>query len=126
MLLSERITEDKITCTSVLRDPPDGESPDMTWFNATLHLGRRSLTVPWGMSPLAGSEPGVNDVMSLLTMGVRTVENSRNLEEWCDEWGRDPEKEQETYDKWCRISTRLRKFLGAKFQDYLWDTQDDN
>jgi hypothetical protein len=131
MLLSERIKRDGITITSEpLASAPETEidpGPDTRWWNVTLTRGNHTFILPFGMGPLAGDEPDVTDVMSLLTMGVRSVENTRGYEDWCGDWGADPAEpgRAEMYSQWRHIGARLLAFLGTKLSAYLWDTQDD-
>jgi hypothetical protein len=131
-LLSERIRQDGITIDYTQRDrPPEGEQnpgADMHWWDVTLTLDEREISVPWGMGPAAGDGPELDDVMSMVTMGVRAVVNNGGYEEWCDEWGWSPDTEgrYETYEQWLRISGQLLIFLGwDRYSAYLHDTEDD-
>ncbi len=130
-LLSERIQQDGITIESTPRDrAPEGEQNpgDMNWWDVTLRMDGREISLPWGMGPAAGDEPELGDVMSMMTMGVRAVINNRDFEAWCDEWGWSPDTEgrYEMYEQWIRHSGNLSEFLRDRFDAYLWDTTDDN
>ena len=131
MLLSKRIAADGLACTSEPREgPPEDEispDPDMRWYDVTLHLDGREFRIPLGLGPLAG-EPEACDVVSLVTMGVRSVYYSGSLREWAAEWGRDPDDETTLtiYGQWQRILGRLWPFLGDRFDAYMDETQDDN
>jgi hypothetical protein len=133
MKLTERISRDGITIDSELLDgPPTGEadqSPDRQWYQVTLELtgvhGSGTFELPF--SPSFGDEPTVADVLSLVLMGVRAVQDTRDYEDWCDEWGFDPgdERKPGMYEDWRRIRRELRAFLGIEYGRYLDETEDD-
>jgi hypothetical protein len=132
VLLTERLAEDKITTTSTQTGVPDTErdphAADMSWFYVRVRFPSGSaLTVPYGLGPALTGEPETTDVMSTLLMGVRSVVNNPGYEQWCDEWGTDPETEGRHDDwlTWLKITDAFREGLGAKFDDYLYDTEDD-
>jgi hypothetical protein len=132
MLLSERIAADGITCTSEARaTPPANEinpDPDMRWFDVTLHMGGREFCIPFGLMPLAGERPETGDVMSAVTLGVRSVYHNPTLREWADEWGFSPANDIRAgvYTQWREVMGRFRAWLpDGKFHAYMDETEDD-
>jgi hypothetical protein len=131
--LTGRITEDNITATAAWRSagaPSYTEGMgDMDWWDVTLDLGGRLLTVPFGMgSGLHGAEPTAHDVLSLLLSDAAGAENSRgDFDEWAGEYGysTDSRSAERTYRQVVKSAEQLRTFLDDKYDAYLWETEQD-
>ena len=127
--LRDRIEEDRITAEAVMDDAP-AYATDWTagtnWYRVTLAYGRRRLTVPFGMGPALTEEPGADDVLNCLTSDASGYENSRgSFEEWASEYGYDTDsrKAEKIYEQVKQTTAELRRFLGDKFDAYVWDTE---
>lgn len=131
MLLSERIKTDGITCTSgALTAPPAEEinpDPDMQWYDVTLHMQGRTFSVPFGLGSGHTVPPETGDVMSHITMGVRSVYHNPGFTEWCVEWGFKPcdKTRLAMFRNWQALRDRLMIFLDGKFSAYMDSTLDD-
>lgn len=130
--LSERINTDGITCTSVRRDVPPPETGskwdlEATWYDITLHYDGRTFELPFAVGPAWTTPPEAGDVMSTVTMGVRSVRNNESFEEWASEWGRDPESQEQLkiWQQWLKIEEQFSAFLGSLADTYIYDTEDD-
>jgi hypothetical protein len=130
--LADRITADKITATAKWRDagaPSYTDGMDrMDWWDVTLRMDGRRLTVPFGMGyGHHGRQPGAREVLSSLLSDTASTENNASFEEWAGDYGYDTDsrKAERTYKQVVRQAERLRTFLGAKYDAYLWETEQD-
>jgi hypothetical protein len=128
--LAERIAEDAITNTATtdgnLTVPP-GFASASSAYTVTLHRGTASMSVPFFMGPAHTEPPTTADVLEVLLSDASGYINARSFGEWADEFGFDPETDargtwKRTYEAIKRATDALRVFLGEKFEDYLWHT----
>lgn len=133
--LSRRIRDDNITLTAIPA-PPDPNRADWPHFNydVTLHRpGAADMSLETGVQYGTGntSEPTAHDVMSILTGQAAAYENTDGYREWVDEYGGDPDEEDEpltpaAYALMGRMVADLQAFLGDDYDDYLFNTDQQN
>lgn len=129
MKLRTRIEQDGITAeVSGLRDAPawaEGWPRGTNWYDVTLKMGRRRMTVPFGMGPAHTSEPDAADVLNCLASDAAGHENARDFADWCADYGY--EDDSETAEQVWRVTgsntKALRRFLGDRYEVYLWETE---
>lgn len=127
--ISQRITSDRITAeVSGLRDAPSyaGDFGSGTnWYDVTLKMGRRTLTVPFGMGPALTHEPTAAEVLDCLVSDAAGYDNARDFSDWASEYGysEDSRKAEQTYRIIGNQSAELRAFLGDKYEAYLYETE---
>lgn len=76
-----------------------------------------------------GKSPKVDSVLDCLASDAAGVENARNFEDWCSEYGYDADsrKAEKTFKTCEHQAKRLRSFLGEDlFQKLLWKTERRN
>jgi hypothetical protein len=123
--LRARVREDNVRAVVKFR----GEAPEYTdgmdsmdWWDVTLKMGRRQMTVPFGMGyGHGGAEPTACDVLSCLLSDV----TDESFEDWCAEFGYDTDsrRAERTYNAIKKQTKKLRQFLGDKFSDYRFETE---
>lgn len=125
--LKSRIREDNIRASADYRpegapDYTDGMS-DMNWWNVTLRIGRRRMTVPFGMGYAHTGEPSAYDVLSCLLSDASSAD--QDFEDWAADYSYDTDsrRAEKTYNAVVRQTEQLRNFLGDKFSDYVWETE---
>ena len=130
MGLRERIESDGITAEVSWR----GQAPDhagdwgsdASWYDVTLSLDGRSMTVPFGMGAALTDEPDAADVLNCLASDASGYENAWSFEDWAAEYGYDTDSRsaERTYGAVEGQTLALRAFLGADlYEAYLWDTE---
>jgi hypothetical protein len=132
MDMLERVQRDKITAESVMTDPPasawDQDRPQherANWYRVTLRMGRRQMTVPYGMGPALTGEPEAAEVLDSLASEAASFENADGFEDWASEfgWDTDSRKPERVWDQTEAQTIKLRQFLGDKYDAYLWHTE---
>ncbi len=132
MLLSERIKRDKITIEHTYDDAPAhidyASALNSVWYSIKLKMGTRRMTVPFGMGQGLERYPDAHDVLSCLIMDASTVEGIGGYYEWCHDLGFDSgeSRNREIYGAVLGETRKLRRFLGDKYNAYLYDTEDDD
>jgi hypothetical protein len=131
MDMRERVQRDKITAESVMTDAPagawDADRPQharANWYRVTLHMGRRQMTVPFGMGPALTGEPEAAEVLDSLASDASSFENAAGFEDWASEFGYDTDsrKAERVWDQTEAQTLSLRRFLGDKYEAYVWHT----
>jgi hypothetical protein len=127
MKLRTRIEQDGITAEATMTDAPKWaeDRRDSNWYRVTLAYDGRQITVPFGMGPALTEEPGADDVLNCLASDAAGYENARSFEEWASEYGYDTDsrKAEQTYKQVEAQTAKLRVFLGAQYDAYLWQTE---
>lgn len=129
MKLKTRIHQDNIRAEASWRGKPpayvDGMD-NMNWYDVTLKMGRRQYTIPFGMGYAHTSEPTAYDVLACLLSDASSAENARSFEEWAGDYGYDTDSRsaERTYNAVVKQTEKLRRFLGDKFDAYVWDTEE--
>jgi hypothetical protein len=126
--LKTRIRDDRIRASAKYR----GSAPsyvtgmdDMDWWNVTLKMNGRQLTVPFGMGYGHNqAEPTAENVLSCLLSDASDAENAASFEDWCSEYGRDTDSRsaERTYRQIRKQTEKLSAFLGEKYHPYLRET----
>jgi hypothetical protein len=122
--MKARVTQDRVRIDSAMIDTPEGEDNRMDWYAVTLRMGRGSLTTRVGHGKAVCSDPTAEDVLSMLASAAVDVENADSFEDWCAEFGRNTDS-RKVYGQWEEAQERaadLRRFLGDKYDAYLWET----
>jgi len=73
-----------------------------------------------------GAEPTVEEVLDCLSSDASGIENARDFEDFCNEYGysSDSRKAEKIYRECQHSASRLRKFLGDDLYDQLlWHTE---
>jgi|SRR3990167_3469096 len=109
------------------------ENPNMVrdnWqayhYKARLAFGKRQLTTFFSMGLAYTNEPSAGDVLDCLASDAAGIENTRNLEEWCGEYGYDADsrKAEKTYKLCQKQAKDLKRFLGEEaYKTLLWETE---
>lgn len=128
MDLQARIDQDGITADATMTDAPAwarDEKHPRNWYRVTLTYDGRKLAVPFGMGSALTGEPGADDVLNCLASDAAGYENARSFEEWASEYGYDTDsrKAEQTYRQVEAQTAKLRVFLGAQYDAYLWQTE---
>ena len=109
------------------------ENPNMVrdnWqayhYKDRLTFGKRQLTTFFSMGLAHTNEPDAEDVLDCLASDAAGIENTRNLEEWCGEYGYDADsrKAEKTYKLCQKQAKDLKRFLGEEaYKTLLWETE---
>jgi hypothetical protein len=127
--MQARIAQDRITADAVMTGAaPDWATdwtPGTNWYNVTLRFQRRTMTVPFGMGPAHTSAPVAEDVLSCLTSDASSFASANGFEDWAGDYGYDTDsrKAEQTYHRVESQTAALRRFLGAKFDAYVFETE---
>jgi hypothetical protein len=97
---------------------------DPSWnarhYKCVLRLGTRRMTVPFSCG-MALPEPTAVDVIQCLISDMSTLENTNGFDDWCFEFGFDPDsrKEMKRYQACVRQSDRFKAFLGDLLENAM-------
>lgn len=126
MTLQQRINRDGITARAEwadgnpnMSDMPAGSSH----WRVTLRRKGKQLTVPFSQGPAHSHEPAAIDVLSCLISDASGAE--QRFEDWADDLGFDTDsrKAERIYNAVQKQTAKLRRFLGADFDAYLYETE---
>lgn len=120
--LEQRIAEDGITLVASPRENAPFPGPVMDWWNVQLRMGGKRMRVTFGMGTGNGGEKP-SPVLVLADLLTEVTDES--YEDWCGEFGYDPESREHRHT-WRLIqlyTKRLREFLGDKFDAYVHETE---
>jgi hypothetical protein len=142
--ISEFIAANQITmaCERTDANPNMSESRDMDHWKcliqrygqrrrnhgkpgSTTGKSRMTLTFSQGYGH-KGAEPKLADVLDCLASDAAGAENAQDFEEWCSEYGYDPDsrKAEKTYNTVEHQAARLKTFLGDDlYNELLWNTE---
>lgn len=130
--LTDFIAKHRITADASYADANpnmDDDGTRMDHWRVRLQRPGKRMSVYFSMGlGLGGREPGTADVLDCLASDAASVENARDFEDWCAEYGYDTDsrKAHRTYTVCKRQAERLRKFLGEDaYQALLFDTERD-
>jgi hypothetical protein len=130
--LTDFIRSARITMTADRADdnPHMQDSHEMDHWRCILRANgdqRRRLTVPFSMGRgHNGAAPELADVLDCLASDSAGLENARDFEDWCGEYGYDTDsrKAERTYRTVQRQAKKLRAFLGDDaYKALLWETE---
>jgi hypothetical protein len=108
--------------TLVRRDAPRVRG---SWEYQGKILAKMTLTFSQGYGH-NGEEPELGDVLDCLSSDAAGLANAQDFEEWCSEFGYDPDsrKAYKTYTAVEHQASRLQTFLGDDAYDaLLWHTE---
>lgn len=111
--------------------------PSIDWsdsWNATAHhwyvtlkrtSDKRRMTVIFHTGSALHEAPTTADVLDNVASDASTVENARDFSDWCNELGYDTDsrKAERIYKATVRQTERLKAFIGAPYQELLWDIE---
>jgi len=125
LTLKQFINRNGITCESVMVDsnPHMEGSENMDNYKSTLRFGRHQLTVPFSMGVALCHEPTPEDVLECLASDSASIENARDFDDWCSEFGYDTDsrKAERTYNVCQTQAGKLKRFLGDDlYKTLLW------
>lgn len=102
--------------------PENPSFKDSDGWTCVLKCGRKRYTVPFYMGRgHGGAEPTIADVLSCLLSDASGYDNAQSFLDWCAEFGLDDDsrKALATFRACERISRRLRRLLGDRFDELL-------
>ena len=90
-------------------------------FRVTLKMHDRQLTTPFSQGYGIPSEPTAEGVLNCLVSDTWGIENARNFEEWCSEYGYDTDsrKAESLYRACTRQATKLRQLADSTFDELM-------
>lgn len=131
--LSSFIEEHGITMTAkpVSNNPNMDSDQKMNHYKVILKTGElgvnyAELRTYFSMGLGLTGAPKVSDVLDSLASDAAGVENARNFEEWCGEYGyeSDSRKAEKIYKTCQAQAAQLKQFLGDKaYDNLLWHTE---
>jgi hypothetical protein len=128
--LANRMREDGIRSkVTHLEDPPAADTETSTkgtdWWRVQLTRDGKRLTQAYGIGPgNHGSAPTGEDVLETLLLNVSGVTGSSGYRDWLSDYGlSDTPQLRRTYRRNVQLTDRMRRFLGDKFDTYLYDTE---
>lgn len=131
MNLLDRVSEDGISISADYQGTMDhDEFRRGPWehdhWKCVLVFGSRKLDTPFklGMG-FGGAAPTVEQVLECLLSDASGIANGESFEEFCDEYGYDNDSRtaEKIYLSTIEQTTRLKAFLGDKFDEYMWETE---
>ena len=129
--LSESMNADGITAIARRADlptrPPMIDPRSDGWL-VKLFFDGREMEVPFFMGEgHKGEAPGIDNVLSCLLLDAASCENAGDFDDWCREYGYDTDSRKAfgTYKLIGKQTRRLRRFLGARYEFYLWEVDND-
>lgn len=102
---------------------------DARHWKVRLTAGRkpvRRLTVPFSQGSAHTQAPRLGDVLDCLASDASGVENAKDFEDWCGEYGYDTDsrKAERTYRAVVKQTDALKQWLGeAAYQELLWEVE---
>jgi hypothetical protein len=127
--MQERIKENNIKISSEYVDSnPHMNDPkwEANHYRVTLRFNRKQLTCYFSMGIGLSGEPTAEDVLNSLAADAAGVENARDFEDWCSEYGYDTDsrKAEKTFKICQKQAKQLKAFLGDDlYQAFLFDTE---
>lgn len=129
MTLAAFCERHKITADVSYGAPPGEQGQDSEWrrtanpWTVTLKFGRRRLTTGYWTGAAITDEPTAADVLGCLMLDASSVDDGapypRLFRDWCDDFGYDTDsrKALAAYEACCKLAPKLRRFLGALYDD---------
>lgn len=122
--IAELIAQNHITMSASRTDsnPNIDDSRSMDHWKCTLRFARSRMTLTFSQGyGHHGAEPKLAGVLDCLASDARTIDNTRDFDDWCSELGCDPDSRtaEKTYKATKHQTTRLRNFLGDSLFDQL-------
>jgi len=129
MTLNEFIEETGIVLTSewTERNPHMEDSGRMDNWRVKLRNKKLGKTMRLYFSKGVGhngAEPTIDEVLDCLASDAAGIDNSNGFDDWCDEYGYDPDsrRAEKIYKQCERQAERLKKFLGPdQYEQLLWN-----
>lgn len=121
------------TSTVALSNPNMPDSKSMHHYNVTIRFGERysghSMKVVFSMGQALRGAPELKDVLDCMSSDCAGLENSRNFEDWANNYGYDPDsrKAERVYNSVVDQKQELAsflEFLGPDvYHELLWETE---
>ncbi len=130
MTMNEFIASAFITCIvqPVDRNPHMDDSDRMDHWKVRFTRPGRSMTTYFSMgSGHNGRQPDTGEVLECLASDAAGIENARNFDDWCAEYGYDTDsrKAHRTYTICQREASKLKRFLDAGYERLLFEVNDE-
>ncbi|MCK9460691.1 MAG: hypothetical protein M0R80_13715 [Proteobacteria bacterium] len=125
--INEFINANKIRITNewadTNRNNPDWK--DANHYKVVLKMDNRQLTTYFSQGYGISGEPTAESVLNCLASDTSGFENARNFEDWANEYGYDTDsrKAERIYRVIERQTKQLKRFLGDKYDELLYDTE---
>lgn len=118
------VATNHITMTSEYADSnPNMDNPNWqaNHYRVTLRYGRRRFSLYFSQGIGISGEPKTASVLDCLASDASGVENARDFEDWCGEYGYDTDsrRAERTYRTCRRQAARLKRLLGDDLYDQL-------
>jgi hypothetical protein len=98
-------------------------------WRCILKCGRKRMTVYFSRGMAHTDPPTADEIVNALAMDAASMENTRNFEEWCAEYGYDTDsrKAERTYRNVEKLTARLKSLIdplgAAAWQNLLYHTE---
>lgn len=117
----------KLTSEWAATNPYMDGAADMDNWKCLIRAGHRQMTVYFSKGVgHHGKEPDIYEVLDCLASDAAGIENARDFDDWCSEYGYDTDsrKAERIYHTCQRQAASLRRLLGDDaYQALLWDTE---
>jgi hypothetical protein len=128
MNMQDFIASNSITAEakSVDHNPNMADSADMDHWRVTLRRPGHKMTVYFSMGRgHNGKSPKAADVLDCLASDSSSIENAKDFADWCSDYGYDTDSRSahRTFTVCRRQAERLKKFIGDRYQELLWETE---
>lgn len=109
----------------VAQNPNMPDADNMDHWRCVLRRKGRRMTVHFSQGfGHNGKEPSLDAVLECLSLDAGGIENARDFDDWCAEYGYDTDSRtaERTYRACQRSTKRLAAFLGPDdFSKLLWE-----
>ena len=106
-------------------DFADQDTP-MNHYKVRLRRDGKQMTLYFSMGIALTGLPTVEDVIDCLASDAASIENARNFEDWCGEYGYDTDsrKAEHTFKVCQKQAEQLENLLGdTLYKELLWNTE---
>ena len=105
---------------------PSGWDQPSYDYRIQLKVGRRRMELDFFTGIGWNREPTAADVLGCLVSDAAGVENTRNFDDWANEYGMDPDsrKAEAMYRKTVAQVEELRRLLGNLYDAFVWSEND--
>ena len=121
------ISDNRITIRAESVDSnPYMSDADMDHWKCVLARPGKRMTIHFSKGySHNGAEPTTAEVLDCLAPDAAGLDNSRNFEDWCSEYGYDEDSRmaERIYKACTHEAARLRNFLGDLYDQLLWHVE---
>lgn len=102
------------------------QNTPMNHYKVVLKYAKHKMTTYFSMGLGISGLPTAEDVLDCLALDAAGIENARNFEDWCNEYGYDTDsrKAEKIFKVCTKQALQLQCFLGdGLYKELLWDTE---